>query len=204
MDLGARAAGAGVAHHPEVVLLVAVNDVDGGVEALAAEDVGPDVVGFLVEIGRVVLGLVGRINGGEKALRRHAPDLGEQLPAPGDRLLLEVVAEGPVAEHLEHRVVVGIPADVFEVVVFAAGADALLGVGGAVVACGADAGPRGDVGLFIAEEDGHELVHAGVGEEQSRRVGQQRGARHDGVLLAVEEIEEGLADLGRGHGKIEG
>jgi hypothetical protein len=33
MNFRARAAGAGVAHHPEVILLVAVDDVDGGIEA---------------------------------------------------------------------------------------------------------------------------------------------------------------------------
>jgi len=33
MDLGARAAGAGVAHHPEIILLVAVDDVDLRIEA---------------------------------------------------------------------------------------------------------------------------------------------------------------------------
>jgi hypothetical protein len=38
---------------------------------------------------------------------------------------------------------------------------------------GAGAGPAGDVGAIFAEEDGDELVHAGVGEEQIRRVGQR-------------------------------
>ena len=33
VQFGARAARAGVAHHPEVVLLVAVDDVDGGIES---------------------------------------------------------------------------------------------------------------------------------------------------------------------------
>jgi hypothetical protein len=99
----------------------------------------------------------------EEALRRDAPDLGEQFPAPGERVLLEVVAEGPVAQHLEHRVVVGIETDVLEVVVLAAGADAFLGVGHAL--------PRGGL---VAEEVGHELVHAGVREQQ---VG---GGRHQG------------------------
>jgi hypothetical protein len=46
-------------------------------------------------------------------------------------------------------------ADVFEVVVLAAGADALLRGGGAVV-----------VALLGAEEEVLELVHARVGEEQ--------------------------------------
>ena len=52
-----------------------------------------------------------------------------ELPSPFNGFFLEVVAEGPVAEHLEEGVVVGVVADVFEVVVLAAGADALLRVG---------------------------------------------------------------------------
>jgi hypothetical protein len=53
VEFGAGAAGAGVAHHPEVVLHVAVDDVDGGIAALGAEELGPDVVGFLVEFAGV-------------------------------------------------------------------------------------------------------------------------------------------------------
>ena len=47
---------------------------------------------------------------------------------PQDRLLLEVVAEAPAAEHLEEGVVVRVHADVLKVVVLSASADALLGV----------------------------------------------------------------------------
>ncbi len=188
VDFRARAAGAGVAHHPEIVLLVAVDDVDGGIETFLFEDAGPDIVGLLVEVSGIALGLVRRVNGREETLRRNAPDFGDEFPAPLERLLLEVVAEGPVAQHLEHRVVVGIEADVLEVVVFAAGADAFLGVSGAGVLRRADAGPFGDVGRSIAEEDGHELVHAGVREEQPGGIRQQRRRRHDRVRLLGEEI----------------
>ena len=61
--------------------------------------------------------------------------LDEKFPGPIDRFLLEIIAETPVAEHLEKGVVIGVEADVFEVVVFAAGADAFLRVGGARRAC---------------------------------------------------------------------
>ena len=204
MDLGARAAGAGVAHHPEIILLVAVDDVEGRIEAFFPEDLGPDIVGLLVELGGIALGFVGRVNGGVEALGGNAPDLGNELPAPREGVLLEIVAEGPVTQHLEESVVVGVEADVLEVVVFTAGADAFLGVGGAGVFGWFDAGPLGDVGRAVTEEDGHELVHAGVGEEQSGRVRQQRGRRHDRVALFGEEIEERLADLRGGHGSGKG
>ena len=54
-------------------------------------------------------------------------------------------------------------------------------------------------GCFRAEEIGHELVHARVGEKEVGRGGQQAGRRHDGVLLLAEKIEERLADFGGGH-----
>ncbi len=57
VDFGARAARAGVAHHPEIVLLVAVDDVDGGIESGAAEFLGPEVPGFLIELARVALAI---------------------------------------------------------------------------------------------------------------------------------------------------
>ena len=94
--------------------------------------------------------------------------LGEELPGEGDRVLLEVVAEGEVAEHLEERVVAGGEADVLEVVVLAAGAHALLGGGGAHV-----------VAALLAQEDVLELHHAGVGEEQGRIA-----ARHERTRTA--------------------
>ena len=157
VEFGARTAGAGLAHHPEVVLLVAVDDVHFRVEAGGAELLGPDVPGLLVELGRIALGLVRLVDRGVEAVLREFPDLGDELPGVVDGLTLEVVAEGPVAQHLEERVVVGVETDVFEVVVLTAGADALLGIGGAT---------RGIRTLRLAEEDRDELVHPRVGEEQ--------------------------------------
>jgi len=59
MDFRAGAARAGVAHHPEIVLFVAVDDVNGRVDAFLAEDFSPDVGGLLVEVRRITLGFVG-------------------------------------------------------------------------------------------------------------------------------------------------
>jgi hypothetical protein len=64
------------------------------------------------------------------ALLGQAVDVDEKLGGPVDRLLLEVVAKRPVAEHLEERVVVRVFADIVEVVVLAAGTNALLRVDG--------------------------------------------------------------------------
>ncbi len=75
----------------------------------------------------------------------------------------EVVAEAPVAEHFEKGVMPAGAADIVEIVVLAAGADAFLGVGGAGVGA-----------FFLAEEDRLELVHPGVGEEQRGIVERER------------------------------
>ena len=188
VKLGARAAGAGFAHHPEVVLHVAVDDLDFRITTRRAEKIRPDVVGFLVEIPGIPL--FRRVNRGVEAMRGQPPAPDDEFPSPRDRLFLEIVSERPVSQHFEHRVVVGVVADILKVVVFPARADAFLGVRGA---------RRIVRGFLDAEEIGHEGVHPRVREKQARRLRQQRGGGHDGVLFLTEEIEEALADLGGGH-----
>src|ERR1043165_7239345 len=62
---------------------------------------------------------------------------------------------------------------------------------------------RDSVPIFLAKENGDELVDAGVGEEQVRRIGHEARRRHDGVLLRLEEVEKRLADLRAGaHDRI--
>ncbi len=184
----ARTARAGIAHHPEIVLLVAVDDVNGRIEPRFREEPRPMIVRFLVELARLARPRF--VNRRVKTLRRKFPALDHQFPRPVDRFLLEVIAEAPVAEHLEERVVIRIESDVIQIVMLPAGPDALLGVD--------DAGriPRR---LLLAEKNGDELVHAGIREKQVRRVRQQRTGRHDRVLFLAKEIEKGLADLGGGH-----
>ena len=186
-DLAARAAGAGVGHHPEVVALVlaalVVADADHAL-GRQADVLGPDVVGLVVLV----------VDGGRELVGRQAVDLGEQFPAPGDRLFLEVVAKAPVAQHLEEGVVARGVAHVLEVVVLAAGAQAGLHAG------------RAHVGALVAaQEHVLELHHTAVGEHQCRVVARhQRAAGHDGVALALEEVEEALADVRDGHGGFGG
>src|SRR3546814_11090864 len=111
-------------------------------------------------------------------------------PRPGNGVLLEVVAERPVAEHLEKGVVARGVADLVEVVVLAAGTQAALDVGRAHVAA-----------LLRAKEHVLELDHARVGEQQGRVVaGDQRRGRPDGGAAGGEELEEVPADAGSGQG----
>ena len=53
MKLRARTAGASITHHPEIVLLVAVDDVLFGIEAHGAELGGPNVPCLGVARGRI-------------------------------------------------------------------------------------------------------------------------------------------------------
>ena len=189
MQLGARTARAGIAHHPEIVLLVAVDDVDRRIEPRLLEKPRPMIVRFLVELARLARPRL--VNRRVKPLRRKFPALDHQLPRPLDRFLLEVIAEAPVAEHLEERVVIRVEPDIIEIVMFAAGANAFLRVGDA---------RRIPRRLLLPEKNRDELVHPGVREKQIRRIRQERSRRHDRVLLLAKEIEKGLADFGGGHG----
>ena len=125
----------------------------------------------------VVLG----VDGDQQPVLRQAEILGHQLPGVGDRLVLEVVAEAEIPQHLEERVVARGVADIVQVVVLAAGAHAFLRRGGA------DVGP-----LLLPGEDVLELHHARVGEHQRRVVARhQRRAFHHRVPVAGEVVEEG-------------
>ena len=80
-------------------------------------------------------------------------------------------------------------ADFIEIVVFAAGAQALLRRAGAHV-----------VAFLQAQEDILELIHAGVGEEQRRIVGgQKRAGTHARVAVPLEVLEEFFANFVSSH-----
>src|SRR5262249_52539519 len=100
------------------------------------------------------------------------------LPRPLDGLGLVVVAEGPVSEHLEKGMVVGIAAYFFEVVMFAADANAFLTIDGAPI------GTR-----THTEKDVLELIHTSVREHERRIVDRhhaRRGHERVGVPLHKE------------------
>src|ERR1700730_15168069 len=82
---------------------------------------------FLVELAWLVLSRL--VNGRVKPLRWKFPAADHKIPRPFDGFLFEIIAKAPVAEHLEKGVVIGVQPDVFEVVMFAAGANTFLRVG---------------------------------------------------------------------------
>src|SRR5690606_27566430 len=96
-----------------------------------------------------------------------------------------IVAEAEVAEHFEEGVVARGVADVFQIVVLAAGTHALLAAGGAAVGA-----------LLQAQETILELIHPGVGEQQGRVVRRnQRTGRDTGMAFFFEKTEEGFTDF---------
>ena len=121
MDFRAGAAGTGLAHLPEVVVLVAVDDVR--FRKVLCPVAGSFVVAAQT-LSRATLKYCSVEMFGIQAEYIH-----KKFPGPVDGLFLEIIAKRPVAEHLEHCVVVGIEAHLFEVVVLAADAQTFLAVG---------------------------------------------------------------------------
>ena len=117
------------------------------------------------------------------AARRHR--VGQQRPGQFDGPALEVIAEGEVARHLKEGVVPGGDSNFVDI----RGADALL-----------DAHRSVERRCALAQEEGHELHHAGVDEQQVGIVEDHRGTGHLGVTGADEMIQEPLPDLMGLHG----
>ena len=171
-DLAAGAAQPGRARRPEV-RVVALREVAEPEHPFRREEcqlLRPDVVGLLVV----------EVDGRDERLRVDLELLGEQLPAPGDRFLLPVVADPEVAEHLEEGVVIRIESHDVEV----GGAEAFLD--------GDDPLRRR---LLLPEEVRDDRLHARTGEQHARVVPQdERRAGHAVMPLLLEELDEALAD----------
>ena len=149
-NLAARAARAGLRHLPEVIrritraLVVADADDTLGRDA---DFVFPDRMRF------VVLG----IHGHPQLFLRQLVDRSQQFPCVVDRIALEIIAEREIAQHFKESMVARGVADVFQIVVLAAGAQAALRGGRAAVGA-----------LVLAQKHVLELHHAGVGKQQGR------------------------------------
>jgi hypothetical protein len=179
VDLGARPGWTGVGHPPPV-LLVALGKVAPPDEPLRRQPdlVLPDGVGDVV----------GGVHGRRQAVGGDPEILGHERPRPVDRLALEVVAEAPVAEHLEQGVMPGRATDLLEIVVLAGDPQAALEVDRPAVA------PLLGPGQGVLE--GH---HPRIDEEERRVAGRdEAGAGHDGVAAFGEEVDEPATDLGGG------
>ena len=166
INLGAWAAGAG-AMLPEVVRLPEpVNALRRDVHV-----VEPDMV-------RLVIPLVNR---GVQALRVQTHARCQKLPRPRNRLLLEIIPEGEIAQHLKEGAVARRLADILEV----AGADALL--------AGRDPAARRNL---LPRKVGLERRHAGIDDQQAVVVVRhQRETVHAQTSLLLKERQEHLAQF---------
>ena len=118
VDLGARTARAGVSHLPEVVVLVSQHDM------VFRHMLEPGLLSLHIHLGAVLRRTLEY--GCVEQVLVYLVNFGQKFPRPVDGLGLEVVSEAPVAEHLEHRVVVGVVSHFFEVIVLSADTEALL------------------------------------------------------------------------------
>ena len=121
-NLRAGAAGAGIAHLPEVVLGGnADNPLVGKPRYFF-----PDIVGLVV----------GMENRNRQLFFRNHKFFRQQLPGIENRLFLKIIAEREVAEHFKKRMVAHIVADAVQIIVLAACAYAFLGSCGSRIISG--------------------------------------------------------------------
>ena len=181
INLATWAAGAGLAHLPEVIFRAKLVDA-----LLWNACVQPELLGLIVARRLRVAFEDGDV---EPVFVDAEPvGRGQQFPRIRDGIFLEVVAEGEVAEHLEEGVVAACEADVLKVVMLAARAHALLRRGGAHI------GP-----LLRSKERVLELVHARVGEQQRGVVVRHKRRRvHAAVPLFLKKTQEIFANLASG------
>lgn len=111
VDFGARTARTGFAHFPEIVVLVAVDDAAG------IDMFKPVVIGFHIRVLAVFF--IAAKNGDIQFVFVNFHDFGQVFPSVGNGFLFEIVAKRPVAEHLEHGVVIGVVANFFQIIMFA-------------------------------------------------------------------------------------
>jgi len=175
-DFRAGAAGAGIAHGPEIVLL-----------AQAVDAVRREPGHLLPQSEGLVVVLVDR---GVEARLVEPDHLGQKRPGEPDGVFLEVVAKREVAEHFEKGVMPGGTADIFQVVVLAADTQALLRRGGPLVP-----------GFILAQKHLLELDHAGVGKQQRRVLArnERRGRDHGMPIFRVEVQKLGANLICRHH-----
>ena len=175
VHLGARATGARLPRLPEVLRARQEHDPLLG-DPMALPDLDRLLVGPQPKL------VVAAEHARPDAVLVEPEDLHGKLEAPGDRLLLEVVPEAPVAEHLEEGEVPAGVADLVDV----GRAEALLDRGEAIA------------GRFlVAAEVRLEGLHSGDREQGRGVLGRrdQRRRRHAQMASLLEEREICLANL---------
>ena len=136
---------------------------------------GPDIVSLVI----------GGIDSHQQLFLWQLQNRGQKTPGKGDGFTLEVIAKAEVAQHLKKGVVTRRIADVVQIVVLAAGPHTALRRGRTAV-----------IADITAKKHILELVHPGIGKQQSRIVVRnQRTGSHDLVAFGTEILEKRGADL---------
>ena len=129
--------------------------------------------------------LVVLVDRGDESPGVEAGFFRQEFPGPVDGLLLEIVPEGEIPQHLEEGEVAGGQPHAVDV----GRAQALLAGGGA-----------GVIGLHLAQEMLFELHHAGRSEKERGVPRRDQGiGRHHGVAVQLEKAQESFAELAGRH-----
>ena len=163
VNLRTRTTRTGVAHFPEVIVLVAIQNMVSG------QMFGPDRSRFIVTrqafFGRTLE------NRGIQVSGIDLEYIYDIFPSEVNGLRLEIIAERPVAKHFKHGVMIGIVAYFLQVIVLSANAKALLAIRYA-----------GIFDRIIAQDDTLPRVHTGVGEHESRVIFDDHWRRRDDLV----------------------
>ena len=175
MKFTARTTWACFAHHPEVVFLSSCDDVNLRIQTFLIEDFCPDYSGFHVFLGGIIW--AGFVDGCVEAFFGKFPMIHHQVPGPLNGFLFEIISKGPIPQHLEEGVVIGIQAYIFQVIVFPACSNTFLGI------CNSRMSWR-----TFPKEAGDKLVHPRIGKEQIGRGWKERGRRDNLVISLSKEV----------------
>ena len=177
MYLRARTTGTDVAHLPEIVFFIAVDNTFFWQKLL------PHCGSFVV--ARETVFFRAFENGYVQPVFIEFYNLCQELPSPRYSLFLEVIAKRPVAQHLEHRMVVCVVSDLLEVIMFPTDTQTFLSI------CHTRVFYR-----VVAEYYILKLVHTRIGKHQSRVVFDDHRSRWNYFMLFVsKKIEKSLSCL---------
>ena len=179
-NFGAWTTRTGITHLPEVVGSISRTFVITDADDTFARNTDfffPDFIGFIVSF----------IDGDPQTLFWQGKPVftGQQFPCILNSIVFEVIAEAEVAQHFEESVVTCSVTDVFQVIVLTTRTYTTL-----------RGGCAGIITLVEAKENILELVHPGVGKQQSRVIVRYQGAAGNYLVsFTMEKIEKRLTDL---------
>ena len=177
MYLGTRTTRTCITHFPEVIVFVSVEDM------IFWQELFPIGSGFIVTF-QSFFGAAFEY-GGVKVIRIYLQNIYQVFPCPVDCLFLKVVTERPVAQHLEHGMVVRIVSYFFQVIMLSANAQAFLRVRDSFIFC-----------RVVTQNNIFELVHPRISKHQCRVIFNYHWSRgHYLMAFALEETLERVSDF---------